>query len=95
MKRKEDPAQEKAQIARRETHLWLELLSRGIGSMLANDSHCRYPEETRSIIGRVNSELLIAVHAAEAADVAYEQYWKRRRIRRHVLQTPKKTKKVA
>lgn len=95
-RKKDDPVQDKSRAERNRCRTWLEILCQGIGRQLTTIS-CRDAHDARELIERVNTELLAAVEASEAADKAYEPYWQRRirpmRPRRTISRNPKPTKK--
>lgn len=78
--KRDDPKKLKLRGDRERARLWLEILCQGIGKSLM-DRECRYSEDIRGIIERVNGELIEAVSASERAEKAYEPYWSRGRVR--------------
>jgi len=77
MKRKEDPKREKVYADRVRAEVWLQILREGIGRTLQNGFHAN--EDIRPILEFANDELLKAAEASDAAEKAYEPYWRKRR----------------
>ena len=94
LRRTEDPKRLAAEQRRDRAQLWLEILSSGIGHAMQQTDRRYYPETMRGVIERVNGELCEAVDEAEAAEKAYEPYW-RRRSRRMYNKPKKKAAKKA
>jgi hypothetical protein len=69
----DDPEREAARQACDDAEFNLEILARGIGRALAEELGGDY-DRVRYLIKRVNTDLLKAVEAAEAADKAYRPY---------------------
>jgi hypothetical protein len=86
--RRNDPKRLKLRGDRERAQLWLDILCKGIGEQLSH-SWRECPDDVRSIINRVNGELLEALIAVEKADKAYQPYRIRRMVRVH---RPRKTK---
>jgi hypothetical protein len=84
--KKDDPKREAAGRARDEAQFNLEILAQGLGRALAME-HYRHSDRIRYLIKRINTDLLKAVEAAEAAEEAYRPYpyWR---------SLPRKTSKV-
>lgn len=92
MSRKEDPKRTKLRAAREAAQVRLNVLCKGIGHALA-DGYQSCAEDIRPIIVLVNTELVAAVDAHEAAEEAYRPYWSRHR-RAYVRRVQKKKKPV-
>lgn len=77
--RRDNPKVVKLRTDRERTSLWLEILTKGIGNILAD--RCNYPEDAREVVAVVNSALVPAIDAAQAASEAYMPYRRMRRVR--------------
>ena len=75
--KRDDPKREAARLAREEAEINLEILCAGFGRCLAESNYRHELENIRNLIKRINTDLLSAVEAKEAADKAYEPYWGR------------------
>ena len=90
--RRPDPVREQKQAERQKAHMNLQVLLNGIGSTMKQ--MCWHDaDEIRMLVEKINTELVPAVDAAEAAEKAYEPYWGRRR-RRYIPRNPKGKKRV-
>lgn len=100
MRRGDDPKRAKAEAERDRAQLWLQVLCKGIGRTLAETCAYYYGPALRPVIALVNTELAAAVADVDAAEIAMEPYWpRRRRTRTHVTTrgtpNPKKKKTAA
>ena len=89
-RKEEDPRKTKLRAERERANLWLQVLLNGIGKTM-QDEYRSEAEYARPIVDIVNGPFVDAIKASEAAEKAYEPYW-RRRIYRY---RPKRLAKAA
>jgi hypothetical protein len=81
-----------AEAARTQSQIRLNALCKGFGAALAESGSSRWEfNEVPELVRLVNTELVPALKAAEAAAKAYEPFWstRRRRYRPRKKQRPK------
>jgi len=76
------PAQEASRKALHRAEMWLNIVSNGIADALKGERYCS--DGTRSIISFVNTELVDAANALDAASTAHDANFPKRQERRVV-----------